>query len=233
MGTRECAVAFDVQRAVGLAQRGDLGNVLQLTCQSHVRCCKIHVTGRSLVHMVTHNALQRLILRLGRVQQFAVEGWILSAKSVAGLTMRCIPISLRDVLAIHACDNRTFLGEIVVVHTDKNERRNDQQDQQEHHYFRVLADGFKHGQSIFLATKEKANLAFAFAWAGWRSYTATICKSRCGIERIPCKSNTYKLHQRVLSPDLGDNSRLYLFARLVRALLPAAHRISSRRSSTQ
>jgi len=56
--------------------------------------------------------------------------------------VRVIPVGLRDVVAIDARDHGAFFGKIVAVDAHQHERGNDQQEQQEHHDFGVLADGF-------------------------------------------------------------------------------------------
>ncbi|MPN26097.1 hypothetical protein SDC9_173521 [bioreactor metagenome] len=94
----------------------------------------MHVACGGFIDLVAHDALKRLVLGLWRVEQLAVHGGVLRAQAVAGLAVRGVPIRLGDVLAIHAGHDRAFLGEVVLVHTNENERGNDQQNQQEHHY---------------------------------------------------------------------------------------------------
>lgn len=92
----------------------------------------------------------------GGVEQFGVHRRRLRADAIHFGAVGVVPLVLRDVMAIDAGHHGAFAREVAAVDANKDKRRNDQQEQQEHHDLGVLADGFEHVRS-FSGDKEKAN----------------------------------------------------------------------------
>ena len=98
---------------------------------------------------------------MGGVQLLGIHIGGLGADAVRFFPVGVIPVRLRDLVPINARHHWALFREVVAVDTHQDKRRNDQQEQQEHHDLGMLADGFKHGLDLSV-TKTKGELSFAF-----------------------------------------------------------------------
>ncbi|MEY3475313.1 MAG: hypothetical protein RL087_1771, partial [Pseudomonadota bacterium] len=82
LGTEQLLVALQVQRAVGLAQRGDGRVLLQLARQPLVGGGQARLLGGHGQHALAHQPLEGGVAGLGRIQQLEVDARHLCADAV-------------------------------------------------------------------------------------------------------------------------------------------------------
>ena len=194
------AVGVGIERAVRALEPCNRRDFLQAAGQTGIAGHKVHLLRRSCQHAVTHQALQRGIAGTGRVQQLGIDRGRLGTDAVGLHAMGIVPVRLVDVVAIDTGHYGTLFREIVAVDAYQHKRRNDQQEQEDHHDLGVLADGFKHGRS-FRRQKTKGELAFAFVRWWW---VLTVSNRR----PTPCKGAALPTELRTLPKLILSSRRL-------------------------
>ena len=159
-------VALHVQRAVGLAQAGNGRVLLQLTRQARIGAAEVGIGCGVAQHMLTHQPLQRGIAGLRRIQQLGVQAGLAGA-GIVHLALVCsVPLGLLDGVAANLGDRIAARIEAAkAIDTDQHKGRNDQQEHEEHHDLRVLANEIEHARISLSKLKRRTNL-FAFAYGG-------------------------------------------------------------------
>ena len=144
----QLAVALHVKLAVGFAQGGNGRNLFQLLRQARVADLEVRVGQRFFKHHLAHQALQRFVARLRRLQHFCVQARHGCAQAVHFVFMGGVPLRLGNAAAGHFGNGRTVIAHATVaIDPHKHKGGDDQQEHQHHHDFGVLAYEVKHALS--------------------------------------------------------------------------------------
>jgi hypothetical protein len=156
-----------VDAAVGLAQEGELRVVHEHALQAIVADVQAQLGGGHADDALAHQALERLLLHLRRVEQLDVDVGRLRAHALDLRTVGRIPLGLHDGLPGHLGDlDIAFPEAAVALDAEKHEGGNDQHHQHEHHCLGVPANHVEHrkaSEKQLRFTCDKGEPRFAFA----------------------------------------------------------------------
>jgi hypothetical protein len=186
----QLAITLDVQRAVCAAQDAMVGFCCNSRASRAIAGHQMHLVGRLGQHTLAHQALQRGITGLWRIEQLDVErgGGGLDALHL-GLVGK-IPLPLGDVAAAYAGHGGARVIEpLVAVDAHQDERRDDQQEHHEHQNLGVLADIVEHARTLHEKNK-KANMCVRLCGGWWVLTGSNRRPTPCKGAALPTELST-------------------------------------------
>ncbi len=137
-------------RLVHGARLGELGARLVLADDALVAGLQALVGDGGGHHAFAHDLVQRLALRLGRVEQLQVDARIAAADLVDVLAVLGVPFGARDVAAIDRGHRHALLVRLHVAgDAEEPERRDDQEAEPHLQDTVVRPDEIKHGKPLW------------------------------------------------------------------------------------
>ena len=128
-----------VDAAIGVAQTGELRVRAEQSGQPIVRWQQLIARGGRHENAVAHDALQRLLFHLWRIEHLRVNAGHLLAHPLDGPLVGLIPLTPGDGASVHLGhgNGRLFAEPGVALHPEEDEGREDQQHQHELEHFLV------------------------------------------------------------------------------------------------
>ena len=135
-----------IDAAIRVSQPCELGVGAEKARQALITRLQVVSYGSCPQDPLAHQAVQRLLFQLWRIQQLGIDARHLLAHAFNGPLMGLIPFAACDGSAIHLRNGSgPFLAEArVPLHPEEGERREDEQHQHELEHFLVRAYEVKH-----------------------------------------------------------------------------------------